>query len=306
MPRAIYVPVFDSFFEGSIMHEELTVRFVMLALIRLAWRSGAAGEVDVDPGIFAASINIPLPDVERAIKRLMEPDPASSSPDEDGRRIVPLNPDRPFRGWRLVNWPRYRVMVNRINDAARQREAYHARKDINRFSKSLQDSPKVSETLGIPPGISEIPENPVTRRYYTKRDDTTKAPVNSVDETFARFWEKYPRKVAKGEAKKVWRSIKADCRSSALEAVQKVAEVWDRASADRKRFCPHAATWLRRGGWEDDIRDVEVQAEVFDGGLEKKEGDPQWMENQKKWAEEFKKQHASSESTANTVKTTEP
>ncbi len=172
MPRAIYVPVFDSFFEGSIMMENLTTRFVMLALIRLAWRSGAAGEVDVDPRIFAQSINLPLEDVEQAIARLMEPDPASANPDEDGRRIVPINPERPHRGWRLVNWSKYRVMVNRINDAARQREAYHAKKDTSKTSESLADSPDVSESLQIPPGVSEIPENPVTRRDETIRDDT--------------------------------------------------------------------------------------------------------------------------------------
>lgn len=100
--RLIYVPIADSFFESSIMQEELAVWFVMLALIRLALRSGANGEVNVDCRTFAASINLPLADVERAIKRLMEPDPASGCPDEEGRRIVPVDPARPFRNWRPV------------------------------------------------------------------------------------------------------------------------------------------------------------------------------------------------------------
>ncbi|MGZ5380902.1 MAG: hypothetical protein ACXWFQ_03515 [Thermoanaerobaculia bacterium] len=43
--RLIYVPIADSFFESSIMQEELSVRFVMLALIRLALRAGANGVV---------------------------------------------------------------------------------------------------------------------------------------------------------------------------------------------------------------------------------------------------------------------
>jgi len=42
------------------MQEELAVWFVMLALIRLALRSGANGEVNVDCRTFAASINLPL------------------------------------------------------------------------------------------------------------------------------------------------------------------------------------------------------------------------------------------------------
>lgn len=164
--RAIYVPVFDRFFESSIMREDVTVRFVMLALIRLAWRSGANGEVDIDPMMLAGSINIPYPDVEAALNRLMEPDPTSHSPDEDGRRIIPIDPNRPMRGWRLVNWEKYRVLVNRLNDAARKREEYHESKDTSGISESLQKSPAVSKNR----------ENHVTRRYETntKRDETTK------------------------------------------------------------------------------------------------------------------------------------
>ena len=122
MSRLIYVPIADSFFESSIMQEDLTVRFVMLALIRLALRAGANGEVDIDPRMFALSINLPHADVDKAVKRLMEPDPSSSSPDEDGRRLVPVDPERPFRNWRLVNWERYRQIVHKSNDAARKRE----------------------------------------------------------------------------------------------------------------------------------------------------------------------------------------
>jgi hypothetical protein len=159
--RAIYVPVFDRFFESSIMQEALPVRFVMLALIRLAWRSGANGEVDVDLRTFAGSLNLPFTDVEAAVQRLMEPDPSSHSPDEDGRRLVPLDPDRPMRGWRLVNWQKYRVLLNRTNDAARKRDEYHAEKDNSKSSESLQDSPEVSG----------FRDNLVTRRDETIRDE---------------------------------------------------------------------------------------------------------------------------------------
>ena len=129
--RAIYVPIADSFFESSIMQEELAVRFVMLALIRLALRAGAEGVVDVDLRTFAASIVIPPKDVERAIRRLMEPDEHSASGDEEGRRVVPVNPERPLRGWRLVNWPKYRHLVHKANDAARKRDTRYGGKVDN-------------------------------------------------------------------------------------------------------------------------------------------------------------------------------
>jgi hypothetical protein len=120
----------------------------MLALIRLALRTGANGVVDVDPRGFAASINIPLPDVERALKRLMEPDPHSGCPDENGRRIVPVNPERPFRGWRLVNWPRYHEMVHDANAAGRMRRLREERAK----GANVPNVPKVptkTKTTGI-------------------------------------------------------------------------------------------------------------------------------------------------------------
>jgi hypothetical protein len=119
-PRAIYVPIFDSFFESSIMQEALAVRFVMLALIRLAWRPRSNGIVDVDLRLFAASINVPVADVESAIRRLMEPDEHSGSKLEEGRRILPLDPERPMRGWRVVNWLQYKKLLTKANDKVRK------------------------------------------------------------------------------------------------------------------------------------------------------------------------------------------
>jgi len=149
--RPIYVPIADSFFESSIMREELPVRFVMLALIRLALRAGADGKVDIDPQMFAMSINMPLADVEAAIRRLMEPDPFSSSPDEDGRRIAPVDPARPFRYWRIVNWEKYQHIVALANDAARKRAdraAAHTKKDSMDASENVQSRPVSSENGG--------------------------------------------------------------------------------------------------------------------------------------------------------------
>ena len=167
MSREIYVPIADSFFESSIMREALPVRFVMLALIRLACRAGSNGIVDVDPLIFAQSINIPYDDVEAALRRLMEPDPTSGCPDEDGRRIMPVNPDRPLRGWRLVNWHKYQDIVHRANDAARKR-------DERAKERRGQDAPDKSENVPKRPPLSENGGNGATKtntKTNTRREN---------------------------------------------------------------------------------------------------------------------------------------
>jgi hypothetical protein len=180
MSRPIYVPIADSFFESSIMHEDVTTRFVMLALIRLGLRSGANGVIDIDPRIFAQSINIPYADVEVAIDRLMQPDPASSSPEEDGRRIVPVDPARPQRNWRLVNWDRYRTIVHRAADAARKREERaHAAESTMDMSRSVQTSP--SQSLKSENGATNT--NTKTRTKTTTKTLSTREKEPLTDES---------------------------------------------------------------------------------------------------------------------------
>lgn len=161
--RLIYVPIADSFFESSIMQEDLPVRFVMLSLIRLALRAGSDGVVDVDLRTFAGAINLPVEDVQRAILRLMEPDEHSGSPDENGRRIVAVDPAKPLRGWRLVNWAKYRQIVHRANDAARKR----------RDRDGVKDKPDTSESVHVRPDSSTLSENGATNTN-TKTKTTTR------------------------------------------------------------------------------------------------------------------------------------
>lgn len=241
MSRPIYVPIADSFFESSIMREDVEVRFVMLALIRLALRAGADGTVDMDPLMFAQSINLPLDKVEAAIRRLMEPDPLSSSPDENGRRIVPVNPDRPFRNWRLVNWQHYRHIVKKANDASRKRKERHDKQDNTDTSENVHKRPRASENVATkdeerktkdegriervrfaPPSLEEI------REYASKMGFTFDA------EAFRAYYEARGWKLNG----KVMSSWKAACvtwqkREPAAPAPSKAAV--ERESADQRR-----------------------------------------------------------------------
>lgn len=72
-------------------------------------------------------------------------------------------------------------------------------------------------------------------------------------EEFEKFWKAYPRKVAKGEARKAWAQTEkirppVDKIIKALE----LAKQQDQWRKDGGMFIPHAATWLRAERWEDD------------------------------------------------------
>ncbi|TVP84047.1 MAG: helix-turn-helix domain-containing protein [Thioalkalivibrio sp.] len=74
-------------------------------------------------------------------------------------------------------------------------------------------------------------------------------------EGFGRFWEAWPKRVAKGDAQKAWAKLDPDdaLTGRIVEAVHaaRQCEQWRR---DGGRFVPYPATWLRRQGWEDEHR----------------------------------------------------
>lgn len=79
------------------------------------------------------------------------------------------------------------------------------------------------------------------------------------DPGFTAFWSAYPRRVAKGEARRAWKqtaSIRPPLPDilAAIEA-QKRTEQWRK---DGGTYIPHPATWLRAERWDDE---TEIHAE---------------------------------------------
>jgi hypothetical protein len=70
---------------------------------------------------------------------------------------------------------------------------------------------------------------------------------------FDQFWQKYPKKVAKADARKAWEQTK-NIRPS-VQAILKAIELackteqWMRGNG---QFIPYPATWIRGERWEDE------------------------------------------------------
>lgn len=75
----------------------------------------------------------------------------------------------------------------------------------------------------------------------------------SEDEDFNRFWERYPKRVAKLDALKAWKSLKPspELVADMLEAVeqQRDSREWRK---DGGQFVPYPASWIRAGRWMDE------------------------------------------------------
>ena len=72
------------------------------------------------------------------------------------------------------------------------------------------------------------------------------------DAEFERFWQAYPRKMGKGDARAAWeqtktiRPLTADLIKAVV--VQKSRDDWTR---DAGKYIPYPASWLRGERWED-------------------------------------------------------
>jgi hypothetical protein len=102
-----------------------------------------------------------------------------------------------------------------------------------RREPTLKEGRKVKEGEG---------EGSSARRAHGVSDD---------DPAFAAFWAAYPRKTAKGGARKAWGTMlkKRGHSDGILEAVQRYAQ---RVAGSDEKFIAHPATWLNQERWLDE------------------------------------------------------
>lgn len=85
------------------------------------------------------------------------------------------------------------------------------------------------------------------------------------DGGFQVFWGKYPRKVSRKAAWKVWQKIKPD--EALLSKILRSLEVYsasDQWVKDAGRYIPHAATWLNGERWEDEVGPAKNRSSKYD------------------------------------------
>lgn len=130
----MYGKLFSQMYDGTLATKgpwQALVTFQQLIIL-----ANKNGEVDMTPEAISRRTTIPLEIIQNGIERLMQDDPDSRSPDENGRRIVPLSEHRAW-GWRIVNYDHYR----KIRSEEERRE-YH--RNYMREKRSVKQNVKVS------------------------------------------------------------------------------------------------------------------------------------------------------------------
>lgn len=122
-------------------------------------------------------------------------------------------------------------------------------------------NPRLYKELSKVLDISEKRRKAVSSRYSTNAPtivgtnvDTTTTTVrkkknidrsNGHDPGFDRFWNVYPRKVARPAARKAWSKLTLADREQATQGVRSFT------FPEEEKFIPHPATWLNNQRWLD-------------------------------------------------------
>lgn len=130
-------------------NEPIDVRGVFFMLLAMADRWGNVAGVD---GALARIINVPLETFVNAVERLMQPDPASQSPEHEGRRLIRLEGSP---GYFIVNYAKYAGIVSE----SQRREYFRVKKAESRARIAAQEAPEGGrEGQSATPAIKIAPE----------------------------------------------------------------------------------------------------------------------------------------------------
>ncbi len=116
-------------------------------------------------------------------------------------------------------------------------------------NKNININNNLSNDRGTNSGeIPQIPSND------SKKDAEDGECTSMIEARFALFWQAYPKKKAKSDARKAWLKLRPseELLKVILDAIaaQKKSTDWLK---DGGQFIPYPSTWLNRGQWMDEI-----------------------------------------------------
>lgn len=129
----MYGKIFSSMFSGSLHgHWQAIVTFQQMIVL-----ADKDGTIEITPSALSATTSIPLDIIDAGIAVLEAPDAASRTPDEEGRRIIRINPDRPW-GWHITNYAHYRMIRTAEERREYHKNYWHKRKDKTGEEKKIK------------------------------------------------------------------------------------------------------------------------------------------------------------------------
>ena len=271
-----YTKLFNSILASSIWTEDDQTRIVWITLLAMADKHG---EVHASiPGV-ARLAGVPIAATEKALGKFLAPDPYSRTPDNEGRRLLPMD-----GGWRIANHAKYRAMASREDEKAKTAARVAAHRDRKASGTTVTDRYKALQTVtkALPEGVGNggvtqtmhiaeakadtkippiAPQGGESQPTLTLEAETPPEPKPDPLAGFALFWAAYPKKVSQPTAKRAWLKLKPDddLARVIVENVQARRNTFD-WTKDAGQFIPNPGTFLNQRKWEDTIEALEPAA----------------------------------------------
>jgi hypothetical protein len=230
-----YTPAFADMYMGTLFGRwpAAAVWATLLPLI------DKQGRIDMSPQAISGMTGWPLELLELGIQQLMEPDPGSRTPDNEGRRLIPIDPTRPW-GWIAVTHAKHRERARLMAKNERETES-------GANAKRMEDRRRPPETAGSDDGppstagdpLSDTNTNPLGKNARKRASrlpedfqpnlETALSEIPDLDaETeFARFRDYWRAKPGSGGTKAdwpaTWRNWIRTCKTNGKYARRKQA-----------------------------------------------------------------------------------
>jgi hypothetical protein len=121
------------------------------------------------------------------------------------------------------------------------------------------------ESVGQAEGHQRAKTGP-TKGHNVRRREVRKNSLSLTEQGFDRFWQAYPRKVAKQDALRAWTRLASEngLVETILAAVarHKASPDWQRNDG---RYIPYPASWLNGRRWEDELSAEEADPDPYAG-----------------------------------------
>jgi hypothetical protein len=131
-----------------------------------------------------------------------------------------------------------------------------------------------SQPKQLPPPTRENPESEKSAPPNKKND-------TAVLEEFLTFWQAYPRKVSKHNARRAWEKHRPNL-DEVLPALERAKQEWN-----DPKYIPHPATWINGRRWEDEVKEEQSESSPLDG---REEEFWSWLQATRPWE---KRRHTS-------------
>jgi phage replication O-like protein O len=121
-----------------------------------------------------------------------------------------------------------------------------------KFNKNYDEWQLLPKKVTTPKCITNIDNTLVPKMVHTKEKVTKEK--DTYPESFLKFWTEYPKKQAKADALKAFKSLKPDdtLLDLIIGAIRKQRSTYDWQKSNGQ-FIPLPASWLNARRWEDEL-----------------------------------------------------